>query len=96
MCNFGQSIDNKKENEVMNNQKEITIIFDIQTTGEKYNISANQGIKLSDLLEKFKKKIDLSSFERPEFMFNGVYLIDYDKSIDDYNITDKSKINVYI
>ena len=44
----------------------------------------------------FKKKIDLSSFERPEFMFKGVYLIDYDKPIEDYNITDKSKINVYI
>ena len=96
MCNFGQSIDNKKVNEVINNQKELTIIFDIQSTGEKYNINVNQGIKLNDLFEKFKKKIDLSSFERPEFMFNGVYLIDYDKSIEDYNITDKSKINVYI
>ena len=96
MCNFGQSIDDKKANEVMNNQKEITIIFDIQSTGEKYNIKANQGIKLNDLIEKFKKTIDLSSFERPEFMHNGVYLIDYDKSIEDYNITDKSKINVYI
>ena len=96
MCNFGQSIDDKKVNEVMNNQKEITIIFDIQSTGEKYNIKANQGIKLNDLIEKFKKTIDLSSFERPEFMHNGVYLIDYDKSIEDYNITDKSKINVYI
>ena len=96
MCNFGQSIDDKKANEVMNNQKEITIIFDIQSTGEKYNIKTNQGIKLNDLIEKFKKTIDLSSFERPEFMHNGVYLIDYDKSIEDYNITDKSKINVYI
>ena len=96
MCNFGQSIDDEKANEVMNNQKEITIIFDIQSTGEKYNIKANQGIKLNDLIEKFKKTIDLSSFERPEFMHNGVYLIDYDKSIEDYNITDKSKINVYI
>jgi len=96
MCNFGQSMDNKKVNEVINNQKELTIIFDIQSTGEKYNINVNQGIKLNDLFEKFKKKIDLSSFERPEFMFNGVYLIDYDKSIEDYNITDKSKINVYI
>ena len=96
MCNFGQSIDDKKANEVMNNQKEITIIFDIQSTGEKYNIKAHQGIKLNDLIEKFKKTIDLSSFERPEFMHNGVYLIDYDKSIEDYNITDKSKINVYI
>ena len=96
MCNFGQSIDDKKVNEVMNNQKEITIIFDIQSTGEKYNIKANQGIKLNDLIEKFKKTIDLSSFERPEFMHNGVYLIDYDKSIEDYNITDKSKISVYI
>ena len=96
MCNFGQSMDNKKVNEVINNPKEVTIIFDIQSTGEKYNINVNQGIKLNDLFEKFKKKIDLSSFERPEFMFNGVYLIDYDKSIEDYNITDKSKINVYI
>jgi hypothetical protein len=96
MCNFGQSIDDKKVNEVMNNQKEITIIFDIQSTGEKYSIKANKGIKLNDLIEKFKKTIDLSSFERPEFMHNGVYLIDYDKSIEDYNITDKSKINVYI
>ena len=96
MCNFGQSIDDKKVNEVMNNQKEITIIFDIQSTGEKYSIKANQGIKLNDLIEKFKKTIDLSSFERPEFMHNGVYLIDYDKSIEDYNITDKSKINVFI
>ena len=96
MCNFWQSIDDKKVNEVMNNQKEITIIFDIQSTGEKYSIKANQGIKLNDLIEKFKKTIDLSSFERPEFMHNGVYLIDYDKSIEDYNITDKSKINVYI
>ena len=38
----------------------------------------------------------MSPFEKPEFMFNGVYLIDYDKSIAEYNINDKSKINVYI
>ena len=44
----------------------------------------------------FKKKINLSSFEHPEFMFNGVYLIDFDKPIEEYNIINKSKINVYI
>lgn len=96
MCNFGQSMDNDKINENTNEKKEICVIFEIQSTGEKYNINTNPDIKLNDLVEKFKKKIDLSSFERPEFMLNGVYLIDYDKSIAEYNITDKSKINVYI
>ena len=96
MCNFGQSMDNEKITENNNNKKEICVIFEIQSTGEKYNINAIQDIKFNDLVEIFKKKINLSSFERPEFMLNGVYLIDYDKSIAEYNITDKSKINVYI
>ena len=81
------------EERINNYKKEI---FEIQSTGEKYNINAIQDIKFNDLVEIFKKKINLSSFERPEFMLNGVYLIDYDKSIAEYNITDKSKINVYI
>ena len=96
MCNFGQSMDNEKITENKNNKNEICVIFEIQSTGEKYNINAIQDIKFNDLVEIFKKKINLSSFERPEFMLNGVYLIDYDKSIAEYNITDKSKINVYI
>ena len=96
MCNFGESMDNEKITENKNNKNEICVIFEIQSTGEKYNINAIQDIKFNDLVEIFKKKINLSSFERPEFMLNGVYLIDYDKSIAEYNITDKSKINVYI
>ena len=96
MCNFGQSMENEEIKKNISDKKEICVIFEIQSTGEKYNLKAKQGIKLSDLIEMFKKKIDLSSFERPEFMFKGVYLIDYDKPIEDYNITDKSKINVYI
>ena len=96
MCNFGQSMGNEKLVENTNDNKDICVIFEIQSTGEKHNIIAKKGMKFNDLVEIFKKKIDLSSFERPEFMFNGVYLIDYDKPIGEYNIADKSKINVYI
>lgn len=96
MVNFGQSMANEKINEITKEQKEICIIFEIQSTGERHNINTKKEIKLYDLIEKFKNTIDMSPFEKPEFMFNGVYLIDYDKSIEDYNITDKSKINVYI
>ena len=38
----------------------------------------------------------LSSFEKPEFVFNAVFLIDSDKPISDYNINDGDKINVFI
>jgi len=96
MVNFGQSMANEKTNEITKEQKEICIIFEIQSTGERHNINTKKEIKLYDLIEKFKNTIDMSPFEKPEFMFNGVYLIDYDKSIAEYNINDKSKINVYI
>ena len=96
MVNFGQSMANEKINETNKEQKEICIIFEIQSTGERHNINTKKEIKLYDLIEKFKNTIDMSPFEKPEFMFNGVYLIDYDKSIAEYNINDKSKINVYI
>ena len=96
MVNFGQSMTNDKINEAINEQKEICIIFEIQSTGEKHYINTKKDIKFNDLVEIFKNKIDLSPFEKPEFMFNGVYLIDYDKPISEYNINDKSKINVYI
>ena len=96
MVNFGQSMANEKINEITKEQKEICIIFEIQSTGERHNINTKKEIKLYDLIEKFKNTIDMSPFEKPEFMFDGVYLIDYDKSIAEYNINDKSKINVYI
>ena len=96
MCNFGQSMENEEIKNNINDKKDICIIFEIQSTREKYNINIKQGIKLNDLIEMFKKKINLSSFEHPEFMFNGVYLIDFDKPIEEYNIINKSKINVYI
>ena len=96
MVNFGQSMTNDKINEAINEQKEICVIFEIQSTGERHNINTKKDIKFNDLVEIFKNKIDLSPFEKPEFMFNGVYLIDYDKPISEYNINDKSKINVYI
>ena len=96
MVNFGQSMTNDKINEAINEQKEICVIFEIQSTGERHNINTKKDIKFNDLVEIFKNKIDLSPFEKPEFMFNDVYLIDYDKPISEYNINDKSKINVYI
>ena len=96
MVNFGQSMTNDKINEGINEQKEICVIFEIQSTGERHYINTKKDIKFNDLVEIFKNKIDLSPFEKPEFMFNGVYLIDYDKPISEYNINDKSKINVYI
>jgi len=96
MVNFGQSMTNDKINEGINEQKEICVIFEIQSTGERHNINTKKDIKFNDLVEIFKNKIDLSPFEKPEFMFNDVYLIDYDKPISEYNINDKSKINVYI
>ena len=96
MVNFGQSMTNDKINEAINEQKEICVIFEIQSTGERHYINTKKDIKFNDLVEIFKNKIDLSPFEKPEFMFNGVYLIDYDKPISEYNINDKSKINVYI
>lgn len=96
MVNFGQSMTNDKINEAINEQKDICVIFEIQSTGERHYINTKKDIKFNDLVEIFKNKIDLSPFEKPEFMFNGVYLIDYDKPISEYNINDKSKINVYI
>ena len=96
MVNFGQSMTNDKINEAINEQKEICVIFEIQSTGERHYINTKKDIKFNDLVEIFKNKIDLSPFEKPDFMFNGVYLIDYDKPISEYNINDKSKINVYI
>lgn len=96
MVNFGQSMTNDNINEAINEQKEICVIFEIQSTGERHYINTKKDIKFNDLVEIFKNKIDLSPFEKPEFMFNGVYLIDYDKPISEYNINDKSKINVYI
>ena len=96
MVNFGQSMTNDKINEAINEQKEICVIFEIQSTGERHYINTKKDIKFNDLIEIFKNKIDLSPFEKPEFMFNDVYLIDYDKPISEYNINDKSKINVYI
>ena len=96
MVNFGQSMTNDKINEAINEQKEICVIFEIQSTGERHYINTKKDIKFNDLVEIFKNKIDLSPFEKPEFMFNGVYLIDYDKPISEYNINDKTKINVYI
>jgi hypothetical protein len=77
MCNLGMSMEitkaknnNKKEDE----KKEICLIFEIQSTGVKHNIKVNQNIKLFELIEKFKKTVKLSSFEKPEFAFNAVFL----------------------
>ena len=99
MCNLGMSMDitkaknnNKKEDE----NKEICVIFEIQSTGVKYNIKVNPNIKLFELIEQFKKTVKFSSFEKPEFVFNAVFLIDYDKPISEYKIINNSKINVYV
>ena len=100
MCNLMQSMDidkvkndkNKKENE----NKEICVIFEMQSSGAKYNINVKQNIKLFELIEIFKKKIKLSSFENPEFVFNTVFLVDFDKTISDYKIGDNSIINVFV
>ena len=99
MCNLGMSMDitkaknnNKKEDE----NKEICVIFEIQSTGVKHNIKVNQNIKLFELIEKFKKIVKFSSFEKPEFVFNAVFLIEYDKPISEFKIVNNSKINVYV
>lgn len=99
MCNLGQSMNfdkmkNNKDNQDGSN--EICVIFEIQSTGIKYIINVNKNVKLIDLIELFKKKIQLSPFEKPEFVFDSVFLIDFEKSISDYNIKDNSKINVFI
>ena len=100
MCNFGQSMDfdkiKNKNNENEDESKEICVIFEIQSTGVKYNININENVKLIELIELFKKKIHLSSFEKPEFVFNTVFLVDFEKKISDYKIGDNSKINVFI
>ena len=102
MCNIGQSmdLDNIKNKDNINNEnesnKEICVVFEIQSTGVKYNINTNKNSKLIDLIELFKKKIKLSSFEKPEFVFNTVFLIDYEKPISNYKICDNSKIIVFI
>ena len=100
MCNFGQSMDfNKIKNKNNKNEdesKEICVIFEIQSTGVKYNININENVKLIELIELFKKKIHLSSFEKPEFVFNTVFLVDFEKKISEYKIGDNSKINVFI
>ena len=99
MCNLGQSMifdkmKNNKDNQDGSN--EICVVFEIQSTGIKYIINVNKNVKLIDLIELFKKKIQLSPFEKPEFVFDSVFLIDFEKSISDYNIKDNSKINVFI
>ena len=102
VCNIGQSMDfdKIKEKNNINNEnepnKEICVIFEIQSTGVKYNININKNSKLNDLIDLFKKKIKLSSFEKPEFVYNAVFLIDFDKSISDYKICDNSKITAFI
>jgi len=100
MCNFGQSMDfdkiKNKKNEDENESKEICVIFEIQSTGVKYNININENVKLIELIELFKKKLHLSSFEKPEFVFNTVFLVDFEKKISEYKIGDNSKINVFI
>lgn len=100
MCNFGQSMDfdkmKKSKNNNENEIKEICIIFEIQSTGVKYNINVKENVKLIELIELFKKKIKLSSFEKPEFVFNAVFLVDFEKPISEYKIGDNSKINVFI
>ena len=98
MCNLGQSVDidkmknNKKEKE----KKEICINFEMQTTGVKYIINVNNNITLFELIEIFKKKVKLSPFEKPEFVFNDVFLVDFDKPISYYKLNNNSKINVYL
>ena len=100
MCNFGQSMDfdniKNKNNGNESESKEISVIFEIQSTGVKYNININDTAKLIELIELFKKKIHLSSFEKPEFVFNTVFLVDNEKKISEYKIGDNSKINVFI
>ena len=98
MCNIGQSVDldKVKNNKKQNENEEISIIFEMQTTGVKYNINFNKNITLFELIEIFKKKVKLSPFEKPEFVFNDVFLVDFDKPISYYNINNNSKINVYL
>jgi hypothetical protein len=100
MCNFGQSMDfdnlKNKENQDVNEVKEICVIFEIQSTGVKYYINIKENAKLIELIELFKKKIQISTFEKPEFVFNTVFLVDFEKPIADYKICDNSKINVFI
>ena len=100
MCNFGQSMDfNNMKNKGNKNEKEIneiSVIFEIQSTGVKYIIDVKENVKLIELIELFKKKLKLSTFEKPEFVFNSVFLIDFEKPISYYKICDNSKINVFI
>lgn len=101
MCNLGQSVEikkGKKENNDIkeNNNNEIEVIFEIQSTGEKIHINANTNMVLLDLIEKFKKKMNLPSYEKPEFVCNTEFLIDFDKTIADYKLANNSKINVFI
>jgi len=98
ICNIGQSkdFDLIKKNNKNDLDEDISVIFTVQSTGVKYQININKNCKLIELIDEFKKKVKLSSFERPEFVFNNIYLIDNDKLISDYNIIDKSKINVFL
>lgn len=94
MCNLELSTEmkNKKENE----SKEINVTFDIQLTGQKFIIGTKTDIKLNDLIEIFMKKSKLNSFEKPEFVFDTVFLTDYNKTLSSYKIGDGDKINVFI
>ena len=100
MCNIGQSMDfdkiKRKANNDENETKEICVIFEIQSTGVKYNINVKENVKLIELIELFKKKIKISAFEKPEFVFNTVFLVDFEKPISNYKIYDNSKIKVFI
>lgn len=98
MCNLGQSVDldKAKNNKKQNENEEISIVFEMQNTGVKYNINFNKNITLLELIEIFKKKVKLSPFEKPEFVFNDVFLVDFDKPISYYKINNSSKINVYL
>ena len=98
ICNFGQSmdLDKMKKNRNDNQSKEICVIFEIQSTGVKYSININENVKLNELIELFKKKIKISSFEKPDFLFNEVFMVDFEKPISDYKIKDNSKIVVFL
>ena len=64
MRNFGQSMDfdkkkkklKNKDNQDVNEVKEICVIFEIQSIGVKYYINIKENSKLIELIELFKKK----------------------------------------
>jgi len=85
MVNFGQSMTNEKINETLKQQKDINVIFEIQSSGEKHNFNIRQDIKFNDLVERAGREGGLFGSFDCGFLksnLNLLYTALYDASVE--------------